>query len=111
MSKQITINAPFYTKGKFSGHDKVTGRVAWLYIGSEKHKCFIQTDGGLSDYATGGRFGVISDGACYLMSTSHGTSSKPSQRAAAQALLDMIVARYGVDRVQEVIAKHEVINQ
>lgn len=111
MAKQITISAPLCKDGKVQRYELVLGRVAWLWLGGKKHKCFMQADGALSDYATGGVFGQISDGKAYLMATSHGTSVPISMRDSAQALLDMLVNRHGAPRILEVIAKHEVLNK
>lgn len=108
MAKIVTIKAPI-EGGKTM---EVQGVVAWFMVGTERHKFLIQHrafGNCLTHYASGRVVSSI-DHAKIMHMMRYGHNASMSDRAAAQATLDKIIAGQGIDKVLEQIRKYPTLN-
>ena len=110
MSKLVTIKAPI--KGTEQQITNVSGYVVKLYIGQYQHKFLLQktphNETFLTHFGSGCKLGSLSH--CKIMDFIQYGNKNPSDREIAKKLIDDLVHKHGVDRVNEIINLAPVIN-
>lgn len=99
---------PLYNIATRIGPRPIEAKVAWLLVGTKRHK-FLIHNGGLTDFRSGRRFGDINaikiERMCVL-----GHAHRTPDRRAAQLLVNRTVARLGPEAVLERMAQEPAIN-
>ncbi len=92
-----------------AGPEEVSGQVALLNVGDRRHK-FVIHDGNLSDYRSG--YGVGSLMSIKVERMARISSyTRTTDRQAAQILMDRIVAKVGIEKVEQILAQKPTLNQ
>ena len=99
MSKTVTINAPHAKDGKRTTLP-ISGKVAWLMVGEQRHKFLLQETPGITEvflthFASGYKLGSLSP----IKFRNHRTGWRMLDRAAAIELIKELVASNGADRI------------
>jgi len=109
MSKLVTIKAPI--KG-VKQQTNVSGYVVKLYVGQYQHKFLLQqtpyNETFLTHFGSGQKLGSVSH--CKMMDFIHYGNKNPTDREIAKKLIDDLIHRHGVDRVNEIINLAPIIN-
>jgi hypothetical protein len=119
MSTKVTIKAPIFDKkGKPEGTIDVTGKVAYLMVGEQRHKFLIQdsaiegsTEKYLTHYGSGAKIASLSPVILRQFVARGSYAAKLQHRKAAQILVCDLIAKHGADKVNEKINAATIINR
>jgi hypothetical protein len=88
---------------------EMSGVVAMLKLDGQRVRCVIQDNGHVADYRSGYSFGSFRDRQA-LHYAANPYRNRMTNREAAQARLDYVVACVGVEKVKEAVAAKPALN-